>query len=78
MIPFNFLGFCLNLGNKNGSNSVFSIVKPTKAHINSSAAKKSLGSILMKLAEEKKDIERKIVTGDYSGLKKKHKLVQPI
>jgi RNA processing factor Prp31 len=26
----------------------------------------------------KKDIEKKILAGDYSGLKKQHKLVQPI
>jgi hypothetical protein len=32
----------------------------------------------MKLIEDKKDIEQKILAGDYSGLKKQHKLVQPI
>jgi hypothetical protein len=53
-------------------------VRANKTHIKSSTPKKSLGSILRKLAEDKKDIEMKVVAGDYSGLKKKHKLVQPI
>jgi hypothetical protein len=52
-------------------------VKARNSHSKSSE-KKSIGSILMKLVEDKKDIERKIVVGDYSGLKNQHKLVQPI
>ncbi|WP_267289757.1 hypothetical protein [Parachryseolinea silvisoli] len=53
-------------------------MKARNSHSKSSSGKKSIGSILVKLVEDKKDIEKKILSGDYSGLKKQHKLVQPI